>query len=207
MTTTKLKLGAVLFEGFELLDVFGPLEMFGMLQGEIAIEMIGPKAGLVASAQGPRAEVQGGLADCRNLDILLVPGGRGTRQVVQDAGFLDEIIRLSNQAKYVTSVCTGAAVLAKAGLLDGHRATTNKLAWEWATSQGPDVKWVPEARWVVDGKYVTAAGVSAGMDMALGLIEDLWDRERDEEVARQAEYEWHDDPDWDPFARMVGLVG
>jgi len=206
MTATKLRLGAVLFEGFELLDVFGPLEMFGMLRDEVDIEMIGHNAGLVASAQGPRAEVRCGLAHCRRFDILLVPGGRGTRQVVQDSEFLDEITRLSGEAKYVTSVCTGAGILAKTDLLDGRRATTNKLAWEWATSQGPKVNWVPEARWIVDGKFVTAAGVSAGMDMALGLIENLFDRERAEEVARQAEYEWHDDPDWDPFARMAGLV-
>jgi transcriptional regulator GlxA family with amidase domain len=206
MTTTRLKLGAVLFEGFELLDVFGPLEMLGMLRDDIDIEMIGPKEGMVASAQGPRVEVQSGLANCRGFDILLVPGGRGTRRVVQDTEFLDRITRLSGEAKYVTSVCTGAAILAKTGLLNGRRATTNKLAWEWATSQGPKVTWVPEARWIIDGKYVTSAGVSSGMDMALRLIEMLFGRERADEVARQAEYDWHSDPAWDPFARMAGLV-
>jgi transcriptional regulator GlxA family with amidase domain len=206
MSQARLKLGAVLFEGFELLDVFGPLEMFGMLRDDIEIEMLGSAIGLAASAQGPRTEIQTYLPDCRDLDILLIPGGRGTRQVVEDRGFLDHIIRLSSNARYVTSVCTGAAILAKTGLLDGRRATTNKLAWEWATSQGPRVHWVPEARWIVDGKFITAAGVSAGIDMALGLIETIFDRERAENVARQAEYEWHDEPDWDPFARLAGLV-
>lgn len=86
------------------------------------------------------------------------------------------------------------------------KATTNKLLFELVTSQGPKVNWVPEARWVEDRKYFTASGVSAGMDMALSLIEKLFGRKMSLNMARAAEYEWHSDKSWDPFAKLAGLV-
>jgi len=85
-------------------------------------------------------------------------------------------------------------------LLDGFRATSNKREFEWATAQGSNVEWVPEARWVVDGNRWTASGVTAGIDMALALIADLHGEELAIEVADGAEYEWHRDPSSDPFA-------
>lgn len=109
-------------------------------------------------------------------------------------------------AAMVTSVCTGAGLLARAGLLDGRRATSNKRAFAWVRSQGPKVAWVAAARWVVDGKFWTSAGVSAGIDMALAIIAQQCGLEAAEKVALAMEYEWHRDSAWDPFAKIAGLA-
>ena len=95
---------------------------------------------------------------------------------------------------------------ARAGLLDGRRATTNKAFFQWVADQGPRVTWVKVARWVDDGKFVTSSGVSAGIDMALHVISRTHGREVSENVARAMEYDWHTEADWDPFAKVWGLV-
>jgi transcriptional regulator GlxA family with amidase domain len=202
----KLKLGAVLFEEFELLDVFGPLEMFGLLRDRVEIVMLGQRAGAVRSNQGPRGWVDVVLAESPPVDVLLIPGGWGTRRGVEDPVLIQALKDHAESAAWVATVCTGTALLARTGLLDGRKATTNKLAFKWVMSQGPAVNWVPEARWVEDGKFFTASGVSAGMDMALGLIGKIFDRETALQVARWAEYTWNDDPTRDPFAKPAGLV-
>lgn len=195
-----LKIGAVLFPGFELLDVYGPLEMFGMLKERASLVVLADRAGAIPSNQGPEGVAGLALADAGELDVLLVPGGMGTRREVGNPSFLELLRKASGQAGIVASVCTGSALLARAGLLDGKRATSNKIAWDWVVSQGPEVKWVRKARWVEDGKFFTSSGVSAGMDMALALIEKLADRESALRAARQAEYLWNEDPSLDPFA-------
>jgi len=98
------------------------------------------------------------------------------------------------------TVCTGAALLARTGLLDNRPATSNKMAWDWVTQQGPGVPWVRQARWVDDEDIVSSSGVSAGIDMALALIARLHDRATAENAARVMEYVWNDDPSNDPFA-------
>lgn len=196
----RLKIGAVVFPGFELLDVYGPLEMFGILRGRVAITMLAESAGEVASSQGPKGVADAALADASGFDVLLVPGGIGTRTEVGNRRFLDLLRARAEEALFVASVCTGSALLAKAGLLDGRRATTNKIAFDWVVSQGPDVSWVREARWIEDGKFFTSSGVSAGIDMALGLIAHLFGRDTSLHVARWAEYEWSEDSSCDPFA-------
>lgn len=202
----KLRLGALLFEEFELLDVFGPLEMFGLLRDRVEIVMLGQRRGAVRSNQGPRGWVDVTLAEAPAVDVLLIPGGWGTRRGVEDPVLLQALKDQAEGAAWVATVCTGTALLARTGLLNGRRATSNKLAFKWVMSQGPEVNWVPEARWVEDGKFFTASGVSAGMDMALGLIGKLFDRETSLQVARWAEYTWNDDPARDPFAKPAGLV-
>jgi transcriptional regulator GlxA family with amidase domain len=200
-----IKVGALLFEGFELLDVFGPLEMFGMLKDRATLIMLAEKAGSVRSFQGPACTAERALAGEHGLDVLLIPGGTGTRREVANEPFLAEIRRQCDKARYVATVCTGSGLLARTGALDGRRATSNKFAFAWAVSQGPRVTWVPQARWVEDGKFFTSSGVSAGMDMSLGLIAHLFGRETSVRVANWAEYEWHDDKDRDPFAALNGL--
>ncbi|MCP4821297.1 MAG: DJ-1/PfpI family protein, partial [Shimia sp.] len=106
------------------------------------------------------------------------------------------------KAEVVTSVCTGSALLARAGLLDGRAATTNKLAFDWVrgVSQTETVEWQRSARWVKDGKFYTSSGVSAGTDMSLQVIADLLGAEAAEQAAFWAEYEENNDADNDPFA-------
>jgi transcriptional regulator GlxA family with amidase domain len=203
---TERTVGVVLFPGFELLDVFGPLEAFGNLPGMVRVVLVAEQAGPVASAQGPRAVADHGFVDCPHLDVVLVPGGIGTRDEAENPTLLGWLGRRAAEAEVVTSVCTGAALLARAGVLDGKRATTNKAFFQWVADQGPKVTWVRAARWVEDGKFATSSGVSAGIDMALAVIARLVGREVSENVARAMEYEWHTDATWDPFAKAWGLV-
>jgi transcriptional regulator GlxA family with amidase domain len=201
-------LGVVLFPGFELLDVFGPLEVFGNMRAREQFRTctVAATAGPVESAQGARAVADHGFADAPRLDLLLVPGGMGTRTEVENGALLDWLRTRAAGAELVMSVCTGAALLARAGLLDGHRATTNKFAFPWVTTQGPKVDWVRQARWVDAGKYVTSSGVTAGIDMALAVVARLHGMELAETLATFIEHDWHRDPSWDPFAKVHGLV-
>jgi len=199
-------LGVVLFPGFELLDVFGPLEAFGNLPGVIEVKTIAAQAGPVVSAQGPRAVADHGFKDAPQLDMLLIPGGIGTRDAIDDRVLLDWLAARSQSAEIVMSVCTGSALLARAGVLDGQRATTNKAFFQWVADQGPKVEWVRQARWVDAGKFVTSSGVSAGIDMALAVVTRLAGRDLAENLARMMEYQWHTDADDDPFAKVWGLA-
>jgi len=202
--------GVMLFEGFELLDVFGPLEAFGMLanMGRCRVLTVAERAGAVASAQGPKVIAdfgftEAGFGDCPPIDILMVPGGIGTRTEITNHTALEWLIAHAQQAEIVASVCTGSAMLAQAGLLDGRRATSNKMVFQWVMEQWPKVKWVHEARWVDDGKFSTSSGVSAGIDMALAIIARITEVETAEQIATWMEYEWHRDAGWDPFAKIT----
>ncbi len=198
--SSRRRLGLLLFPGFELLDVFGPAEMFGQLRDDLELVTVAATAGPVASAQGPAAVADHGYAACPELEWILVPGGIGTRRSVDDPELVAWLRRRAAAAAVTMTVCTGTALLARTGLLDGHRATTNKRAFDWVVQQGPNVEWIRRARWVEDGTFATSSGVTAGIDMALAIIE----REFGAEVARQielgTEYERHRDPNWDPFA-------
>lgn len=200
MKTPPLRVAAVAFPGFEVLDLFGPIEMLSMPKDAFQISIVAERSGEVASAQGVKVVADYAFSDPEEYEIVLVPGGRGTRSEVSNPVILDWLRHAEPRAKYVTSVCTGSALLAKAGLLDGQRATSNKNAFDWVVKQGPNVHWVREARWVEDGKYFTSSGVSAGMDMALGLVERVLGRSTSDQVARWAEYTWHSDSSQDPFA-------
>lgn len=203
MSEAQLTLGAIFYPGFELLDVYGPLEMFGNVGPELGILTVAQAAGPVRSAQGPSALAEFGFEGCPELDLLLLPGGVGTVRELQNEALLGFLRARAADARIVMSVCSGSALLARAGLLDGHRATSNKQFFALATSQGDRVHWVEEARWVEDGRFATSSGVSAGMDMALAVIERLFGGERAEAIAAATEYEWHRDPTWDPFVKFL----
>jgi putative intracellular protease/amidase len=193
-------IGALIFPKFELLDLFGPLEMFGMFPEEFEIRIVAAAEGPIASTQGPRTAVDD-LTEVRDsYDILVVPGGAGTRSGVHDKALLDWIARASSKAEITASICTGSALLAAAGVLDGRAATTNKIAFDKMTPYGPNTDWRRTARWVEDGPIFTASGVSAGTDMSLAVIERLLGPAAAEKAAYWAEYERNADPENDPFA-------
>jgi putative intracellular protease/amidase len=201
-----LHLGVILYPGFELLDVFGPLEMFNSVGRERLIthliaERAGPVvAGTVADGPiGPQVLAEVGFADAPALDLLLVPGGIGTINELGNETLLTFLRERAALAKITTSVCTGSALLAKAGILDGHRATSNKQVFDLAVAQSDRVDWVSAARWIDDGAVVTSSGVSAGMDMALAVIARLFGADAAEAIATGTEYTWHRDADRDPF--------
>lgn len=200
------KLGVVLFPSFELLDVFGPVEMFGNMPGVVDVLMVAEKKGPVKSAQGVSVVADYGFADCPPLSMILVPGGIGTRAEVDNAVMIEWLRERVNEAEVAMTVCTGTSLFARAGVLDGRRATTNKMVFQWVAQQGPKVHWVKEARWVEDGKFFTSSGVSAGTDMALAVIAKIAGSQISESLAVATEYEWHRDSTWDPFAKIHGLV-
>lgn len=204
--TDRLSIAGVLFDEFELLDLFGPFEMFGLLPEHFELRLVSENGDAVASAQGPASVVDFSFSDSPRFDMLLVPGGRGTRREVDNPVMLDWLRRQSQQASYVTSVCTGSALLARAGLLDGRRATTNKAAFAWVSSQGAAVRWEKKARWVEEERFFTSSGVSAGMDMSLAVIARILGEDTARQVATWSEYEWQRDPDRDPFAAVYGLA-
>ena len=202
---TKRRLGVLIFPGFELLDTYGPLEMWGNLRSQVEVVIVAASKGEVASTQGPKTVAAFGFDDCPPLDLVLVPGGFGAMALLRDDATLDWVRARAKSAEIVMSVCNGASILAAAGLLDGRRATTNKAYWSIATAAGPNVKWVQRARWVDDGNIVTSSGVSAGIDMSLAVIARLFGRAAAKALADGTEYEWHEDPAWDPFAERHGL--
>ncbi|WOJ92705.1 DJ-1/PfpI family protein [Congregibacter variabilis] len=213
MNTQALQLGAVLYPGFEMLDYFGPLELFSVV-GSAAININtvaqhrGPVAAAIGSegAIGPEVVAQYSFEDAPAFDMLLVPGGSGTLTELENEVMLDFLRTQSKTAQWVTSVCTGSALLAKAGVLDGHRATSNKQVFVIASMQSDKVDWVEAARWVEDGKFFTSSGVSAGMDMTLAIIQKLWGDEVAEMAASYTEYTWHRDADKDPFAKELNVL-
>jgi putative intracellular protease/amidase len=201
----------LLFEGFETLDAMGPAEVFGRLPELYRLSCRSLAGGTVTSSQkiGFVTDLLSGVSIENPIEnpirspmenILLIPGGMGTRSLVENPGFVAELKKLCEGARYVLTVCTGSALLAKTGLLDGRRAATNKIGFEWATSQGKAVQWLKRARWTVDGKYYTSSGVSAGIDMALGFVADRHGKAAAVEAARQMEYLWNEDRENDPFA-------
>lgn len=205
MSSPRRPVTVVLCDGFEVLDVFGPVELFGRLPEEYPVTFVAPVAGPVRSSQGVEVIATAALDDGIPTDILLVPGGIGTRALVDDHAFLERLTAHATHASLITSVCTGSGLLAAAGLLDGYRATSNKRAFAWASSQGADVTWVPHARWVHDRDRWTSGGVAAGMDMTAALIAHLSGTDTATTIVRDIELEVHTDPDWDPFATFHGL--
>ena len=206
-------LGAILYPGFELLDLFGPLEMFTALGREqLEVAMIAESKGPVSAGtvtDGPiglNVIADYGFDDAPPLDLILLPGGIGTVAELNNPRLLDFLQRRAAEAQITASVCSGSALLAKAGVLDGHRATSNKQVFKLATDQSDAVEWVEAARWVDDGSVVTSSGVSAGMDMALAIIARLYGEEVAQGIAVATEYTRHTNADDDPFAEHLNAM-
>jgi len=184
--------GLLVFDEAEELDFAGPWEVFtasSMLRdgGDSAV-LIAERAGPVRCAKGMRVLPDHTLADHPPLDVLLVPGGMGTRREVHNAAVIDWIRAVSATASWTTSVCTGALLLHEAGPARGRRVATHH-GFEDALEARGDVTVVRDARYVVDGNLVTSQGVSAGIDMALWLVGALHGRDHARAVRRYIQYE------------------
>jgi transcriptional regulator GlxA family with amidase domain len=192
-------INVLLFDDFAPLDAFGPANVFSPLSRFFGVGIFSMKGGIVTASPGIRMETRP-VSEALEDGILLIPGGFGTRKLVEDVEFIRELKELAVRAPAVLSVCTGSALLSRTGLLKGVRATSNKLSFEWVVSQDPGVTWVRKARWVHDGKFYTSSGVSAGIDMALGFVRDELGSGAAESVCKGLEYVWNDDCENDPFA-------
>ena len=201
---------SLLFPDFDALDLMGPVEMLHHAGARLHYVsqhggLVHSRAGFAVATLALQALPAPALAPepTQAQTLLLVPGGQGTRALVQDAPFLHALQQWAGQADRVLSVCTGAALLAAAGVLDGLPATSNKKAFAWVQSCGPRVQWQPRARWVHAGKFYTSSGVSAGMDAALALIAAHHGEAEARRIARHCEYLWNEDPQDDPFAASL----
>lgn len=197
-----MNVAVLLFEDFETLDVFGPVELFGRLKDKYPISFYSFFGGLVKNSHGVSILTEN-MEEIKNgVDIFLIPGGHGTRKEVNNIQLIDKIRAICQLSKFVLTVCTGSALLAKTGLLDGKKATSNKRAFDWVTTQGENVNWIRKARWTKDEKFYTSAGVSAGMDMTLGFLSDLHGLEFARKTAFEIEYGWVESMDEDNFYRQ-----
>jgi transcriptional regulator GlxA family with amidase domain len=175
-------IGILIFDDVEELDFVGPWEVFTMANEVAAhqgaapvhdVKLIAQTAAPVRCAKGMRVLPDLTTAACDKLDILLVPGGFGTRRLVDDAALLAWIGKIAAGAEWVTSVCTGSLLICAAGLARGKRVTTHWAFVETLRARGEAGEVVADFRYVRDGNLVTAAGISAGIDMTLWLTGQL----------------------------------
>lgn len=197
-----MNIGVLLFDDFETLDVFGPVEIFGRLKNLYSVSFYSLTGGQIKNSHGVAIWTEK-LENINNRsDIFLIPGGFGTRKEIKNTLLIDAIRQISIASKYVLTVCTGSALLAETGLLDNKKATSNKRAFDWVISNGKNVNWIKKARWTVDGKYYTSSGVSAGMDMTFGFLSDLYGKEFARKNAYEIEYNWTEDKNNDNFSEQ-----
>ncbi|EAW13672.1 DJ-1/PfpI family protein [Aspergillus clavatus NRRL 1] len=207
----------LLFPGFEALDVFGPLEVLNVLSERTKLHLSllsttldpvstkspDPAAHRIGSVCAQEVVPTNTLTDIltavhagqTSIDVLLVPGGAGTRFPEIINPVIEFVRGISPSVAHVISICNGAGVVARAGVLDGKRATTNKMLWTKTTALRSEVEWVKEARWVRDGEVWTSSGVSAGIDVALAFVREVYGRNVAGGIAREIEYVWDEEDD------------
>ncbi|KXG52986.1 DJ-1 domain, InhA-type [Penicillium griseofulvum] len=197
------------------MDVFGPMDCFNILSQSYnvtlallssTLEPVTTKPPTCANAIGQSVVPTHTFLDAPSLDLLLIPDGLGTRgsspAIVDAISYIRDVYP---QLKYLVTVCTGSGLAARAGVLVGKRATTNKMAWAEVTTLAVDVHWVHRARWVVDGNVWSPSGISAGIDLILAWIEEMYGSEVARHSSNTIEYTRHEDPSHDPFAELSGI--
>ncbi len=193
-----MNFNCLLFNNFETLDLFGPVEVFGKLD-EVRINYFSISGGEIINADNIRIITED-IDKIEKHDVLLIPGGRGTRDLVNDDAFIEKIKIIAEKSTWCLTVCTGSALLAKTGLLDNIDAASNKRSFAWVKTNGKNVIWKEKARWVADKKFYTSSGISAGIDMSLGFVYDRFGEEKAKEISGIMEYIWNDDKDNDSFS-------
>ncbi|RSL95384.1 hypothetical protein CEP52_012083 [Fusarium oligoseptatum] len=210
------KYAVALFRGFQALDVFGPIDALNYMSRTRSISLslsmlhtsLEPVTTLLDSTPGQigQSVVPTHTYDNapEDIEVLLVPGGMGTRDAENIARVRQFIKERYPKLRYLLTVCTGSAIAAQSGVLDGREATSNKRSWSWVVSQGPKVKWVKEARWVVADNIWTSSGISAGIDMIFPFIAKQYGQDVADHTAIGLEYVRNTDPTVDPFAKYAG---
>lgn len=198
--TDARQVGILIFDDVEVLDFAGPFEVFSVTAAGGGAAATAPRpfmASLIGLGAEPVRTVGGmqvlprwALADCPHIHVLVVPGGWGTRRLLEHAGLRTWLQRRATEVELLTSVCTGSLLLASAGLLDGRRATTHWLALDTLKNLRPAVTVVRDEHVVEEGNILTSAGISAGIDMALRVVARLHGEAVARATARQMEYHY-----------------
>jgi len=186
------RIGMFLFDGAEELDFVGPWEVFTMaaqLRSDLSVVTLAERADPVRCAKGMRVIPDHTFADAPALDVVLVPGGQGTRREVDNPRAIGWLREIAPSLRWVTSVCTGSLLLCEAGFATGRRVTTHWAFVEDLRKRYPDVEVLADVRYVRDGNVCTAAGVSAGIDLALWLTGQIWGIDTARKTQRAMEYD------------------
>lgn len=194
MTETR-NVAVLVFDDVELLDFCGPLEVFSVAAGRgdapaFRVYTIAGQEGPLRARNGTRFIPDFGLHNCPPPDLLVIPGGQGTRSLLQDEALLAWLREQHARCELTLSVCTGSLLLAQAGLLRGLRATTHWGSLDLLASLAPETRVMCDTRYVDNGRIITAAGISAGIDMALHVVERLLGTEHAATTARHMEYDY-----------------
>jgi len=190
----KRKLGIVVFNDVEVLDFAGPFEVFSVTNEQndydlFDVSLISADDITVTAKNGLKIVADHTINEISTLDILLIPGGKGARPLVNNSEFIEWVRSVSQDCELVLSVCTGALVLAKAGILDGLEATTHHQAYDELRELITDTKIVEKGqRFVDNGRVITSGGISAGIDMSLHIIERLYGKDTAEKTSDYMEY-------------------
>ena len=189
-----MRIAIGVFDGAEELDFVGPWEVLTMWRDispddEVEVMLVGETTEVVTCAKGMRVLPDTSWDEVGEVDVLIYPGGRGTRAQLGDETIRTRMRALKQRGTLLTSVCTGSLVYADAGLLDGLPATTYWSAFDTLLSLGRDIEPQPDQRFVDTGDVITAAGVSAGIDMALHLVGRLATPDKAREVRRAIQYD------------------
>lgn len=191
----------LIFNDVEVLDFAGPFEVFGVSRDLhdgttplFHVYTIAERAEPVIARNGLSINPNYTLENCPKPDIYLIPGGRGTRTAIHNTTLINWIADYASKVELVLSVCTGALMLGKAGLLHGLSATTYHDSFQELADVAPTTNLMPHLRWVDNGKIITSAGVSAGIDMALYVVAKLYGVEQARWTARYMEYRWDENP-------------
>ena len=196
------RVGIVVFEEIEVLDFCGPFEVFAATRLDEArrreepspfeVWLVAENNAPVVTAGGMKVIPDHTFASCPRLDILVVPGGWGTRRELDNPAMLDWLRLRAPEVEILTSVCTGAMLLGAAGLLDGRRATTHWRSLDWLRESFPAVTVVYDEHVVEDGHVITSAGISAGIDLALKVVARYHGETVARATARHMEYPYPD---------------
>ncbi|KHK01025.1 DJ-1/PfpI family protein [Desulfovibrio sp. TomC] len=197
------KVAILIFPGVELLDFCGPYEVLSACRLDaarrredpspfeivLAAETLEP----VVCANGPRFLPDTLLADCPLPDVLLVPGGLGVRTHINNAPLIDWLRTVGSRVETLAGVCTGSMLLGKAGLLDGKRATTHFASLQWMRDLFPAITVDDDSHVVTDGRILTSAGISAGIDLAFRIVAQYYGQAVAQATARHMEYPYRTD--------------
>jgi transcriptional regulator GlxA family with amidase domain len=204
------RVGIVIFDEVEVLDFCGPFEVFSAVRldedkrreepSPFEVLLVAEKRGTVSASGGMKVIPDHAFHTCPKLDVLVVPGGWGTRRELKNPVMLDWLRKRAAEVETLTSVCTGSMLLGFAGLLDGRHATTHWKALDWMRDSFPSVTVEYDQHVVEDGRVLTSAGISAGIDMALKAVARYYGEPIARATARHMEY-----PYPDSNARRVAL--
>lgn len=184
----------LMFDDVEVLDFAGPFEVFSVtselngIDRPFAVLTVAEHPGAVSARNGLSVNPDCTISDCPPPDILIVPGGIGTRKLIDNSTVINWIENCAPTAELVLSVCTGALLLAKAGLLEGLQATTHHKALELLRELAPHTTIIENQRFVDNGKIITSGGIAAGIDMSLHVVSKLLGAAQAEKTAEHMEY-------------------